>query len=147
MHYKPGKLSAVGGSVSDIDAIHNRPPLAQTFLAPNGEKFTVVVNHFKSKGSGTGQNADQNDGQARSNFDRVQQAERLDTWLDTNPTGTEPTAHSDSAHDHLWMHFTRLGAFADADVPVEVVDVACDAGEGDNRSRARIGDALGHRVE
>ncbi len=34
MVYKPGKLSTVGGSVSDIAAINNRPPLAQTFRPP-----------------------------------------------------------------------------------------------------------------
>ena len=70
--------------------MNDRPTVAVTFeeLA-SGAEFTAVANHFKSKGSGSGQNADQNDGQARSNFDRVQQAERLDAWLDGNPTGTE----------------------------------------------------------
>lgn len=82
---------ADGTSVAvDFDAVNDRPTMAVTFeeLA-TGAEFTAVANHFKSKGSGTGQNADQNDGQARSNFDRVQQAERLDAWLDTNPTGTD----------------------------------------------------------
>lgn len=82
---------ADGTSVAvDFNTVNDRPTVAVTFeeLA-SGAEFTAVANHFKSKGSGTGQNADQNDGQARSNFDRVQQAERLDTWLDTNPTGTD----------------------------------------------------------
>lgn len=81
---------AEGASVAvDFNAVNDRPTVAVTFeeLA-SGAEFTAVANHFKSKGSGTGQNADQNDGQARSNFDRVQQAHRLDAWLDTNPTGT-----------------------------------------------------------
>lgn len=82
---------AAGTTVAvDLDAVNDRPTVAVTFeeLA-TGAEFTAVANHFKSKGSGTGVNADQGDGQARSNFDRVQQAERLDAWLDTNPTGTD----------------------------------------------------------
>ncbi|MDZ4370168.1 MAG: ExeM/NucH family extracellular endonuclease [Phenylobacterium sp.] len=74
----------------DFDAVNDRPTVAVTFEElSSGAEFTAVANHFKSKGSGTGENADQNDGQARSNADRVQQAERLDAWLDTNPTGTD----------------------------------------------------------
>jgi predicted extracellular nuclease len=82
---------ADGTSVAvDFHSVNDRPTVAVTFeeLA-SGAEFTAVANHFKSKGSGSGVNADQNDGQARSNFDRVQQAERLDAWLDTNPTGTD----------------------------------------------------------
>lgn len=82
---------ADGTSVAvDFHSVNDRPTVAVTFeeLA-TGAEFTAVANHFKSKGSGTGVNADQNDGQARSNFDRVQQAERLDAWLDTNPTGSD----------------------------------------------------------
>lgn len=81
MIYKPGVLSPVGGAVSDTDPIHNRPPLTQTFAAANGEKFSVVVNHFKSKGScpadGNDPNADQGDGQGCWNALRVQQAQEL----------------------------------------------------------------------
>ena len=51
MIYKPARVAPQGSPVSDIDDINNRPPLAQTFAALNGEAFTVVVNHFKSKGS------------------------------------------------------------------------------------------------
>jgi predicted extracellular nuclease len=93
MVYKPGKLSAVGGSVSDIDAIHNRPPLAQTFQAPNGEKFTVVVNHFKSKGScpASGDadfagNNDSGDGQGCWNARREDQATQLLSFINTLQT-------------------------------------------------------------
>jgi predicted extracellular nuclease len=82
---------ADGTSVAvDLNSVNDRPTVAVTFEElSTGAEFTAVANHFKSKGSGTGQNADQNDGQARSNFDRVQQAERLDAWLKTDPTGTE----------------------------------------------------------
>jgi len=77
--YKPGVVTPVGASLSDTDAIYNRLPVAQTFiLNSNGETFTPVVNHFKSKsGTGTGLDADQGDGQGAFNFTRIQQAEAL----------------------------------------------------------------------
>ncbi|MEP7102953.1 MAG: ExeM/NucH family extracellular endonuclease, partial [Burkholderiales bacterium] len=88
MIYKPGKLSLVGASVSDPAAINNRPPLAQSFAAANGEKFTLVVNHLKSKSScpsasdpdATG-NLDLGDGQGCWNAQRVAQAQRLRTFV------------------------------------------------------------------
>ena len=42
-----------------------------------------MVNHFKSKASGTGANADQGDGQGRSNLRRTQQAQALELFLRT----------------------------------------------------------------
>ncbi|MFZ5527114.1 MAG: ExeM/NucH family extracellular endonuclease [Pseudomonadota bacterium] len=86
--YKPGKLGRVGSSLSDASSVHNRPPLAQTFAAPNGEKFTVLVNHFKSKGCGdaTGANADQGDGQGCYNSSRLQQAQTLRGFINTLQT-------------------------------------------------------------
>jgi predicted extracellular nuclease len=77
--YKPEVITPVGQSLSDTDDIYNRFPVAQTFiLNSNGETFTPVVNHFKSKsGTGTGLDADQGDGQGAFNFTRVQQAEAL----------------------------------------------------------------------
>ena len=80
MIYKPAKLGLVGGALSDANAINNRPPMAQTFRAANGEKFSLIVNHLKSKGScpsGTGPDADNNDSQSCWNATRVQQAQRL----------------------------------------------------------------------
>ncbi|WP_317201875.1 ExeM/NucH family extracellular endonuclease [Janthinobacterium sp.] len=80
MIYKPAKLGLVGGALSDADAVNNRPPMAQTFQAANGEKFSLIVNHLKSKGScpaGGGADADQGDGQACWNARRVEQAQRL----------------------------------------------------------------------
>ncbi|PHV07390.1 endonuclease/exonuclease/phosphatase [Janthinobacterium sp. BJB412] len=80
MIYKPAKLSLVGSALSDGDAVNNRPPMAQTFRAGNGEKFSIVVNHLKSKGGCTtasGADADQKDGQACWNASRVRQAKRL----------------------------------------------------------------------
>jgi predicted extracellular nuclease len=80
MIYKPSALTPVGGALSDADTINNRPPMAQTFRANNGAKFTLVVNHLKSKGScptGSGADADQNDSQSCWNATRIQQANRL----------------------------------------------------------------------
>ncbi|WP_338845142.1 ExeM/NucH family extracellular endonuclease [Massilia sp. W12] len=80
MIYKPAKLSLAGASLSDTDAINNRPTLAQTFRASNGKKFSLVVNHLKSKSSCPGDgsaNDDQRDGQGCWNALRVQQAQRL----------------------------------------------------------------------
>ncbi|MBG1267000.1 ExeM/NucH family extracellular endonuclease [Nostoc sp. WHI] len=77
--YKPGIVTPVGASLSDPDTVYNRQPVAQTFaLNSNGETFTPVINHFKSKaGTGTGLDVDQGDGQGAFNFTRVQQAEAL----------------------------------------------------------------------
>nr|WP_198412641.1 ExeM/NucH family extracellular endonuclease [Nocardioides mangrovicus] len=57
-----------------------RQPLAQVFVPRGGGRdvrFLAVVNHFKSKGSGTGEDADQGDGQGASNHSRVLQARAL----------------------------------------------------------------------
>ena len=42
------------------------------------------------------------------------------TTTPANPIGTEAGDLSDSARDHLWMHFTRLSAYQRAPVPVIV---------------------------
>uniref|UniRef100_UPI0006850ABB ExeM/NucH family extracellular endonuclease n=1 Tax=Ideonella sp. B508-1 TaxID=137716 RepID=UPI0006850ABB len=90
MIYKPARLSRVGEAQSDTDPVNNRPPLAQTFATLNGQRFTLVVNHLKSKGScpSAGDsdyagNFDSGDGQGCWNALRVQQAERLSTWVGT----------------------------------------------------------------
>ena len=84
MIYKPGRLSRVGNAVSDLDPVNSRPTLAQTFATANGEKVTLVVNHLKSKGScpSAGDvNADKGDGQGCWNAKRVEQAQRLRTFV------------------------------------------------------------------
>ena len=90
MIYKPARLSRVGEAQSDTDPVNNRPPLAQTFATLNGQRFMLVVNHLKSKGScpSAGDsdyagNYDSGDGQGCWNALRVQQAERLSTWVGT----------------------------------------------------------------
>lgn len=88
--YKPGRVSLVGAAAVNLDPTFNRPPVAQTFAASNGEKFTVCVNHLKSKGSApsSGANIDQGDGQGAWNVLRIQQANALAAWLANSPTGT-----------------------------------------------------------
>jgi predicted extracellular nuclease len=78
--YQPAQVTPNGVAKADNNPAHNRPPLAQTFTATgSGKKFSVIVNHFKSKGctGASGADADQNDGQSCFNDARKQQAAAL----------------------------------------------------------------------
>ena len=85
MIYQPAAVVPMGPATSldpatDTAFDNARLPLAQRFRPVGGGRpFTVVVNHFKSKGcSGAqGANADQGDGQGCFNADRVEQAQAL----------------------------------------------------------------------
>ncbi len=69
----------------------NRPSLAQTFRTlDNGGVFTLVVNHFKSKGSDCDRLSDPDllDGQGNCNETRTAAAEALVDWLRDDPTGS-----------------------------------------------------------
>jgi predicted extracellular nuclease len=81
--YQTAKVTPVGDSIADDDPIYDRPPVAQTFDA-SGEIFTVVSNHFKSKGcyDETGLDEDQGDGQSCYNYKRTLQAEAMLTFAD-----------------------------------------------------------------
>jgi predicted extracellular nuclease len=88
--YRTGVLSAVGSPLIDRDAVHSRPPIAQTLEvvhranAAFGRRFTVIANHFKSKGcdaDAMGDDADRGDGQSCYNAQRVAQARRLLAWI------------------------------------------------------------------
>ncbi|WP_176329699.1 ExeM/NucH family extracellular endonuclease [Thioflexithrix psekupsensis] len=85
--YDDNAVELVAGSVkTSNDAIFDRRPLAATFKhKTSNEKFTVVVNHLKSKGSAgsLAGDTDQNDGQGNSNATRVAQAQALVTFLAT----------------------------------------------------------------
>lgn len=84
--YRIGAVTQVGApdALADpaFDALNpsgepfGRPPLAQTFEA-GGSRFTVVVNHLKSKGSACGEPEEGADGQGNCNLKRVEQAEVL----------------------------------------------------------------------
>ncbi len=83
--YRPPTLEPVGpvaGAHSARPAFANaREPLAQAFKpagAPRHRGVPVIVNHFKSKGSGV----DDGTGQGNANPDRVAQAEALSAFAD-----------------------------------------------------------------
>ncbi|MEO7793739.1 MAG: ExeM/NucH family extracellular endonuclease, partial [Thermoanaerobaculia bacterium] len=98
--YRTGILGPVGAPLSDLDPIHSRPPTAQTFDVVDatnpafGERFTVVANHLKSKGSSAGLpgDADAGDGAGASNATRTAQAARLLTWVNSTviPAAGDP---------------------------------------------------------
>ena len=82
--YNPDTVALVGPSkvlVGSAAFSNAREPLAQTFKPKGAEDsttFGVIVNHFKSKGSG----ADDHTGQGNANPDRVAQAEALSVFAD-----------------------------------------------------------------
>ena len=89
--YKPADVTLVGpshvliGSAAFADA---REPLAQGFKAtgaPDSDAFAVIVNHFKSKGSGV----DDGTGQGNANPDRVAQAQALSDFADDVAAGLD----------------------------------------------------------
>nr|MBA2574743.1 ExeM/NucH family extracellular endonuclease [Nocardioidaceae bacterium] len=84
--YQPNVLQAVGDPVGLVDEsvwFNAREPIAQTFVK-DGDAFTVVANHFKSKSPGapTGDNVDDGDGQGSWNGDRMRQAASLAAFAD-----------------------------------------------------------------
>lgn len=125
MIYQPARLARVGDAISDTDAIHNRPPLAQTFAAANGERFSVIVNHFKSKGgcpAAGDANADQGDLQGCWNALRTQQARALRVFAaqlgndvlvigDLNAYGKEDPILEFTAHGYV-DELARFNDFA-----------------------------------
>lgn len=93
--YRPDRVQPVGPPAvldSHIDArfaARNRPSLAQTFaFGTSRERATVVVNHFKSKGSSCAEQGDpdRGDGQHACADTRLRAAEALADWLETDPT-------------------------------------------------------------
>ncbi len=99
--YKQDVLSVVGSDYLEYDTgggqqLH-RPTIAVAFEEiGTGERFTLAVNHFKSKGDSgltdpNDPNYDQGDGQSFWNAARVDAAEQLTAWLATDPTGSGDT--------------------------------------------------------
>jgi predicted extracellular nuclease len=82
--YKPASVETVGAAdmLFDVPAFGNaREPFAQAFKAvgaDDADGFAVIVNHFKSKGSGV----DDGTGQGLANPDRIAQAEALSIFAD-----------------------------------------------------------------
>jgi len=116
--YRASRVQPVGAAATltdDLFGSRSRPPLAQSFRAGDGPVFTVVANHFKSKGCGeaTGSDADQHDGQGCWNAARTTSARRLDAWLRNDPT------HSGS---DLAMIVGDLNAYSKEDPVQALVD-------------------------
>ena len=98
--YRTGILSPVGAPLSDLEPIHSRPPTAQTFDVVDaanpafGQRFTVIPNHLKSKGSSAGLPGDDDigDGAGASNATRTAQAARLLAWISSTvlPAAADP---------------------------------------------------------
>jgi predicted extracellular nuclease len=95
--YKPGAVGLDGDfevldSTDDprfIDT-RNRPMLTQTFTEiSSGARFTVSVNHLKSKGSACTDDPDTGDGQGNCNVTRTQAAEAIVDYLATDPTASD----------------------------------------------------------
>ena len=95
--YRPAEVTPVGAFAildSDVDErfddSRNRPALAQTFDADGG-RFTVVVNHLKSKGSDCGGAPDDDlslGGAGNCNLTRTRAAEALVDWIAEDPTNS-----------------------------------------------------------
>jgi uncharacterized protein len=109
--YRPAAVTAEGTAVLNTGAFgdystvsegtigRNRPALAQTFRQNSGGRFTVVVNHLKSKGSScdgniapVGSDPDLGDGQGNCNLTRTTAARELAAWLAGDPTGSGHSA-------------------------------------------------------
>ena len=130
--YKPGEVTPVGSfelltSADDsrfIDTL-NRPALAQTFeVLATGARFTVVVNHLKSKGSACSGDPDTGDGQGNCNLTRQAAAQALVDWLATDPTGSG---------DPDFLIIGDLNSYAQED-PIDAIRAGTDdtAGTGDD---------------
>lgn len=94
--YQPAAVQPQGDVAVLTSAIdprfrdNNRPALAQTFTQVGGsEPVTVVVNHFKSKGSDCNAlgDPDLGDGAGNCNITRTLAATALADWLAGDPTG------------------------------------------------------------
>jgi predicted extracellular nuclease len=88
--YRTDRLVTVGGPAIYNQNDTNRPTLAQTLKPSSGAKpdqqtFTLVVNHFRSKGSACGSGQD-DPLQGNCNGLRLNMAQNVATWLAGNPT-------------------------------------------------------------
>ena len=123
--YKPAVVTPVGAyaildsSVNPlfVDTL-NRPALAQAFeQVGGGGRFSVVVNHLKSKGSDCNAvgDPDTGDGQGNCNITRTNAARALVDWIATDPAGSG---------DRDYLVIGDLNSYAKEDP----IDVFIDAG-------------------
>ncbi|WP_024286005.1 ExeM/NucH family extracellular endonuclease [Cellulomonas sp. KRMCY2] len=114
--YRTDAVTPVGESTADVDETVwdiAREPIAQTFatVAGDGNEFTVVANHFKSKG-GTG--TEPADGQGFFNAERVEQAGAVVDFVAElqASTGVEDVAVMGDLNSY--SHEDPIGVFAQA---------------------------------
>lgn len=102
MLYRSAAVTPAGSTAildSSVDPLfldtQNRPSLAQAFEDnATGERFTVVVNHLRSRGSDCDAlgDPDLGDGQGNCNVTRTNAVTALVNWLATDPVGSETGA-------------------------------------------------------
>jgi predicted extracellular nuclease/LysM repeat protein len=123
--YQPSKLQPVGAAATLATGAFDqaladgvsRQPLAQTFEDLNGQRFTVVVNHFKSKRpspNATGGDVDTGDGAGSWNQRRTEAANELVAWLASDPT---------ASGDPDFLIIGDLNAYA-RETPIQAVEAA-----------------------
>jgi uncharacterized protein len=126
--YKPGLVAPIGPFKILTAAIDprfddtlSRPALAQTFQElSTGARFTVVVNHLKSKSSACAGDPDTGDGQGNCNQTRKRAAQALVDWLATDPTGSA---------DPDFLIIGDLNSYAQED-PIDAVKAGPDDNAG-----------------
>ena len=120
--YQPASVTPVGDyaildSSDDprfVDTA-NRPVLIQTFEEnATGERFTIAVNHLKSKGSACAGDPDLRDGQGNCNLTRTAAVEALHDHLATDPT---------NSGDSDFLIVGDLNSYATED-PITTLEVA-----------------------
>jgi uncharacterized protein len=132
--YRPAVVTPVGAFKLLTTAVDprfidtkSRPSLAQTFeVNDTGARFTVVVNHLKSKGSDCNDVGDPDigDGQGNCSQTRRAAAEALVDWLAADPT---------SSGDPDFIIVGDLNSYAREDTITEIKAGADDiAGTGDD---------------
>lgn len=121
--YKPGAVTPVGAydvldSSDDprFDDTRNRPMLTQTFdtVVPAGakaERFTVSVNHLKSKGSACSGDPDTGDGAGNCNLTRTAAAQAIADHLASDPTGSGDPDHLLIGDMNSYDHEDPIRAF------------------------------------
>lgn len=128
--YKPGEVTPIGAFELLTSAVdprfidtRSRPALAQTFEEnATGERFTVAVNHLKSKGSACADigDPDLGDGQGNCNLTRKAAAQALVDWLATDPTGSG---------DPDFLIMGDLNSYAQED-PIDAIKAGADDSAG-----------------
>ena len=120
--YQPDTVRPAGDtdvldSADDVrfDDTRNRPMLTQTFdRVRGGARFTVSVNHLKSKGSSCDDDPDTGDGQGNCNLTRTRAVQAITDHLAADPTGSGDPDHLVIGDLNSYDHEDPVRAFATA---------------------------------